>query len=343
MATEKKEEKEEKQDKGKYVACSECGNDFKYHSRKKGICDNCAPKCPFPIEKSKIGQSGQPCGKRIYIENSKYCGKHKSRGEAKESDKKICTQCKIREAKKDRPKCEQCDIRHDLKPWKCAGECGREGYFNARYGKKCRFCRDKCDAPDCNKAVVYFNVKTGPLTRNWCQWCYRKRNKILYKHLYCNRAGCIFPREEGSNECMKHIAQGQNKIHRYAKKIIRTYENKVNYDGKSLTTDEVQFIAATDDERKNIALKIAKEKVEGDCVYCGKPSYEEDLNGIDRIDSSKLYLLDNIQSCCGRCNVGKNNQTEEEWLLQCFNVYRLCSGGYNLEEDHETGMYTELH
>jgi hypothetical protein len=62
-----------------------------------------------------------------------------------------------------------------------------------------------------------------------------------------------------------------------------------------------------------------------ECFYCGCPpshtvsqkkyngSYT--YNGIDRVDSSKGYLVGNTVPCCRTCNLAKNNLTQEEFFL----------------------------
>ena len=44
-------------------------------------------------------------------------------------------------------------------------------------------------------------------------------------------------------------------------------------------------------------------------------------NGIDRIDSSKDYTLDNCNPCCQICNIAKRNMPLEKfqlWIYQAF-------------------------
>lgn len=45
-------------------------------------------------------------------------------------------------------------------------------------------------------------------------------------------------------------------------------------------------------------------------------------NGIDRIDSSKGYTLDNCVPCCKVCNEMKMARTEEEFLAQITKIYK---------------------
>lgn len=68
----------------------------------------------------------------------------------------------------------------------------------------------------------------------------------------------------------------------------------------------------------------------GNCFFCGEPptkifkkkniksSYT--YNGIDRIDSSKGYTIDNTNSCCTVCNYLKSNKTNEEFLNKVIEI-----------------------
>lgn len=71
----------------------------------------------------------------------------------------------------------------------------------------------------------------------------------------------------------------------------------------------------------------------GDCAYCGAPPSNTKTvkpsqrlrtkynctittyyySGIDRVDSSKGYTIDNCVSCCFLCNTSKSNHTLDEW------------------------------
>ena len=48
------------------------------------------------------------------------------------------------------------------------------------------------------------------------------------------------------------------------------------------------------------------------CHYCGSV-IESVGSGLDRIDSSKGYRLDNVVPCCGTCNKMKNNLPIDEF------------------------------
>jgi len=66
--------------------------------------------------------------------------------------------------------------------------------------------------------------------------------------------------------------------------------------------------------------------VEANCKYCSRPPYDikvldrrrgsdrlASLNGLDRMDSSIGYTLENVAPACWICNRAKNTLTVEEW------------------------------
>jgi hypothetical protein len=57
--------------------------------------------------------------------------------------------------------------------------------------------------------------------------------------------------------------------------------------------------------------QIIKTRNNGDYVY----------NGIDRIDSSKGYTIDNCVPCCGRCNEAKMAETQEDFYAWIDRVH----------------------
>lgn len=51
-----------------------------------------------------------------------------------------------------------------------------------------------------------------------------------------------------------------------------------------------------------------------DCFYCALPI---ETIGIDRIDNTKGYTVENIRACCAICNRMKMAQTEKDFIEQC--------------------------
>jgi hypothetical protein len=65
------------------------------------------------------------------------------------------------------------------------------------------------------------------------------------------------------------------------------------------------------------------------CYYCGSvPSNKATskngtpfiYNGLDRVDSSKTHMLNNVVTCCKQCNYAKLDYTQEEFLDMCRRV-----------------------
>ncbi|QOR58045.1 hypothetical protein [uncultured phage cr50_1] len=86
---------------------------------------------------------------------------------------------------------------------------------------------------------------------------------------------------------------------------------------------------------RNLEWNLTEEQfahlINQNCVYCGeKPSKKQTVsykneyelvNGIDRIDSSKGYTVNNCVPCCSKCNLMKNNFKKEEFLQHITKIY----------------------
>ncbi len=62
-----------------------------------------------------------------------------------------------------------------------------------------------------------------------------------------------------------------------------------------------------------IPLNIFEKLINQECIYCGKSAITK-RNGIDRIDNNKGYEIDNIVSCCFKCNQMKGKLSVEDFL-----------------------------
>lgn len=76
--------------------------------------------------------------------------------------------------------------------------------------------------------------------------------------------------------------------------------------------------------RKNLEFALTKDRfdaiVAGNCYICTRASGEEHKNGVDRVDNSRGYVDDNVQTCCGQCNAMKKECTIDEFQAKAANV-----------------------
>jgi len=85
---------------------------------------------------------------------------------------------------------------------------------------------------------------------------------------------------------------------------------------KSANNRNITFELSIDEFIKLISKK---------CTYCGVSDYCERYDvtgagGIDRVDSSKGYNLNNCVPCCGICNTMKLDYTSNEFLNKCLEI-----------------------
>ena len=75
---------------------------------------------------------------------------------------------------------------------------------------------------------------------------------------------------------------------------------------------------------RGYVFNLSREQFESllyeECYYCGVVGYNRRIskagielryNGIDRIDNSKGYIMDNVVTCCKRCNRAKDTMSQK--------------------------------
>lgn len=60
-----------------------------------------------------------------------------------------------------------------------------------------------------------------------------------------------------------------------------------------------------------ISKDIIHNLISSPCAYCGE--IMNNFNGLDRVDSSKEYTIDNVVPCCKYCNWAKNDLSVKEF------------------------------
>ena len=62
--------------------------------------------------------------------------------------------------------------------------------------------------------------------------------------------------------------------------------------------------------------------IKKNCFMCGKKSDQQHQNGIDRMDNTKGYTLENINACCCECNLIKKDYVYENIMNKLFLIYK---------------------
>lgn len=93
-----------------------------------------------------------------------------------------------------------------------------------------------------------------------------------------------------------------------------------NWSRKNVPTQRLRFYEWSSKKRGlefNISLGQFESLTSGACFYCG--GVEERL-GLDRVDSSIGYIIDNVVGCCRRCNVAKNDMPQADFISMCKRI-----------------------
>lgn len=98
----------------------------------------------------------------------------------------------------------------------------------------------------------------------------------------------------------------------------------------------------TNAKKRNYEFSLTNEEFRSltkqNCFYCGIPPGTAMVrkrtffgnytyNGIDRVDNTKGYLLDNCVTCCSVCNYSKLDRTHKEFVEWVAKVYHKTNSG----------------
>jgi len=89
-----------------------------------------------------------------------------------------------------------------------------------------------------------------------------------------------------------------------------------------LTVVEKPCVYCGDIDKRNVATTNDYKKYSGpnltdeERLMC-----EKSINGVDRVDSSKGYTVDNSVSCCARCNWMKSNQSVSDFVNKAEQIH----------------------
>ncbi len=144
---------------------------------------------------------------------------------------------------------------------------------------------------DCGK---FHNVNSQSLIKGWTRSC-----------------GCL-QKEIQSNRLKKDYGEAS------FNRLYRSYKRGALY-------REMNF---------QLSKEELKSLTSGNCFYCGESPSQIEIsdkkylngvyiyNGIDRLDNSKGYIMDNCVPCCWKCNRAKNNLSVEEFISWIKKSYK---------------------
>ena len=125
-----------------------------------------------------------------------------------------------------------------------------------------------------------------------------------------------------------NMRKNTNAIHKYTAEESAIMNVYVKYKSSAKTAKRI-FALSFNEFRSLISKR---------CYYCnseptnnsrsnGLTSIIVKYNGLDRVDSSKGYTLDNIVPCCGDCNTMKLDMTTDEFFNKIKIIYNNFFGG----------------
>jgi hypothetical protein len=85
--------------------------------------------------------------------------------------------------------------------------------------------------------------------------------------------------------------------------------------------------------------------IKKECYMCGKKTDQHHQNGIDRMDNTKGYTLENVNACCCECNFIKKDYLYEELINKMVLIYaknRDKPEKINTENENNDSVKTEL-
>ena len=110
---------------------------------------------------------------------------------------------------------------------------------------------------------------------------------------------------------------------REKQKDEKAYNARIQATRKKSATTKLRNIKKNAETRElewDVPDQEALEMITSPCVYCGFLDATTTVNGIDRLDSSKNYTIDNCVACCSHCNFMKGQYDPLTFIERCRNI-----------------------
>ena len=116
---------------------------------------------------------------------------------------------------------------------------------------------------------------------------------------YCNRCGDTKRRWREKNK--EHLQEQRDKRRKTSE--AKLYDYKRNAKTKGLLFE--------------LDFKTFESLVSSNCKYCGQEGF-----GVDRVDSSRGYFVDNCVPCCKKCNMMKLTHSTNEFYEHALKIVK---------------------
>lgn len=164
------------------------------------------------------------------------------------------------------------------------------------------------------------NFLKKPYIRNKCKDCRVEENRIriskipnFYKKQYAEMESekkKIYIAKKSKQNSSRPGIQGERKIYNASDMGIYT-----RYKGECSSGARL---------KRGIKLELAFDQfimlINSNCLYCGLPN----CRGIDRVDSSGSYTVENSVSCCSTCNFMKLDSSKKEFTTHVNKILNYC-------------------
>ena len=191
--------------------------------------------------------------------------------------------------------------------------CGNDFEVEKFRENKAKFCSYKC-------YWGYSKTLICP-QRLECSHCHILKDKRFFhksntgkygKRSYCSDCAKIM-KEKWKSEHYNQYCQSQKnhfeKVKKTPENLWKTLRHQAKSKGKSFNITFEQFLLF----------------FEKSCYYCGD---KVESAGLDRIDSSTGYSIENVVRACRKCNVAKGQMSIKEFLEHCKKIinYEITRG-----------------
>jgi len=244
---------------------------------------------------------------------------------AEDYQRKKCEECLRKEREREKKRRDAAKVLTPLQEnYKICSTCCQEypledfqGSRSTELTKTCKACRDGNKKQDEKRDKEHRNALDRIASKKpervakkqeWAENNYEKKVEYWQK---CRQRQMLNDHDaylKRNAENQKKWRENNPERHKEIMKSVRTSTNNL------YVTYKREAFA------RNLAFDLSLEQFESfikePCHYCGEFTFDCNINGIDRIDSTIHYTLNNCVSCCNMCNMMKNTLHESTFLAR---------------------------